>query len=43
MCAVLGQPSETVNVRSSNAKSTPAPLSKRGLTDGRKYIRTNVL
>ena len=42
MCAVQGQPSETVNVRSSNAKGAPAPLDKGGLPDGRKYIRTVV-
>ena len=42
MCAVQGQPTESVNVRSSNAKGTPASLNKRGLTDGREYIRTVV-
>lgn len=42
MCAVRGQPSETVNMRSSNAKGTPALLDKGRLTDGRKYIRTVV-
>ena len=31
MCAVQGQPSETVNVRSSNAKGTPALLKERRL------------
>jgi hypothetical protein len=30
MCAVQGQPTESVNVRSSNAKSTPAPLKEGG-------------
>lgn len=38
MCAVQGQPTESVNMRSSNAKSTPAPLNRGGLTDGRKHI-----
>lgn len=44
MCAVRGQPSETVNMRSSSAKGTPAPTNKKeGLTDERKYISTVVL
>lgn len=42
MCAVRGQPSETVNVRSSNAKGTPAPSRERRVPDGRKHFRTVV-
>lgn len=42
MCAVQGQPSETVNMRLSNAKGTPAPPKERRLPDGCKHFRTVV-
>lgn len=42
MCAVQGQPTESVDMRLSNAKSTPAPPKRKGITDGRKYFRTVV-